>query len=239
MINLYGIEKLSLSDFPGHPAAIVFVGGCNLRCIFCHNGPLVRPDGLTAVPVEEVLEFLDKRHRILEGVVVTGGEPTIHKGLPSFLSNVKSMGYLVKLDTNGVLPDVVEKIVASELVDYVALDVKAPPDKYPRWTGADVWGRVRKTALILATSRVPHEYRTTVWQGMLTEEDCESMMSVMEEGALYWLQSFKPPALLKEYEEILQPPKFSYLLELKNIFSRKLDCRLRNYPAASEAVSSG
>ena len=130
---IHGIQKLTLVDFPGHPASILFTGNCNFRCPFCQNAPLVLDSEEEPVLDDnEIFSFLKKRKRMLEGVVVTGGEPTINKDLIPFLSSLKDLGYLVKLDTNGYMPDVLKRAVESGAVDYVAMDIKTSLDEYPK-----------------------------------------------------------------------------------------------------------
>ena len=130
-MKILGLQKLTLLDYPGHIGAIVFLGGCNFRCPFCQNSSLVqRPAELPIVTEEEFFSFLKKRSGILEGVCVTGGEPTLSPELPDFLSSIKSAGYLVKLDTNGTNPDMLGSLIAEKTVDYVAMDIKAGRANY-------------------------------------------------------------------------------------------------------------
>ena len=127
---IHGIQKLTLVDFPGHPASILFSGNCNFRCPFCQNAPLVLDsEDEPVLDNDEIFSFLKKRKKMLEGVVVTGGEPTINKDLIPFLSSLKDLGYLVKLDTNGYMPEVLRKAVESGVVDYVAMDIKTSLDE--------------------------------------------------------------------------------------------------------------
>ena len=134
-----GLQKLTLLDFPDRMACTVFTFGCNFRCPFCHNASLVLSDRATedTMPEEEFFDFLSRRKGILEGVCVTGGEPTLQPDLPAFLARIKAMGYAVKLDTNGTLPRRLEAILATKLVDYVAMDVKNSPARYGQTVGAE------------------------------------------------------------------------------------------------------
>ena len=137
-MNVQGYQKLTLLDYPGHTAATVFLGGCNLRCPFCHNAGLVKTPMAQNNAQEEVLAYLSKRRGILDGVCVTGGEPLLHPDLPVLLKAIKDMGYLVKLDTNGALPNKLSAILSTGLVDMVAMDIKHAPHKYAQATGCDL-----------------------------------------------------------------------------------------------------
>ncbi|MBR4355786.1 MAG: anaerobic ribonucleoside-triphosphate reductase activating protein, partial [Elusimicrobiaceae bacterium] len=133
-----GLIKFTLIDFPGRPAAVIFTQGCNFRCRYCHNPELVYPHLFTEpVPQEEIMSFLQRRQGTLEGVVVSGGEPTLHDDLPAFMASVKALGYALKLDTNGSRPDMIQELIDKKLVDYIAMDLKAPLEKYALITGVD------------------------------------------------------------------------------------------------------
>ncbi len=135
-MKILGLQKLTLLDFPGRVAAIVFTGGCNFRCPFCQNSSLVlAPQSVPEISEEEFRQFLRKRQGLLDGICVTGGEPTLHADLPEFLSSIRDAGYLVKLDTNGTNPDMLESLLADGLLDYAAMDVKAGPENYARVCG--------------------------------------------------------------------------------------------------------
>ncbi len=135
-MKILGLQKLTLLDFPGRVAAIVFTGGCNFRCPFCQNSSLVlAPQTVQEISEEEFRQFLRKRQGLLDGICVTGGEPTLHVDLPDFLASIRDAGYLVKLDTNGTNPDMLESLLADGLLDYVAMDVKAGPENYARVCG--------------------------------------------------------------------------------------------------------
>ena len=138
-MKILGLQKLTLLDFPGRVAAIVFTGGCNFRCPFCQNSSLVlAPQSVPEISEEEFRQFLRKRQGLLDGICVTGGEPTLHADLPDFLASIRDAGYLVKLDTNGTNPDMLESLLADGLLDYVAMDVKAGPENYARMCGLEV-----------------------------------------------------------------------------------------------------
>ena len=135
-MEIHGLQKTTLLDYPGHVAAVVFTQGCNFRCRYCHNPELVYPHLLQeSMPKEDVLSFLRKRKGTLEGVVITGGEPTMHLGLMDFMAEIKALGYKIKLDPNGTKPEVLQEAIERQLVDFVAMDLKAPLEKYSLITG--------------------------------------------------------------------------------------------------------
>lgn len=186
-----GFQKLTLLDFPGRMACILFTKGCNMRCPFCHNGSLVRADGVEEYTEEEILEYLKKRQGILEGVVISGGEPLLHNGLGDFLKKVKDLGYGVKLDTNGSFPQKLKALVAEGLVDYVAMDIKNSPEKYSLTAGVDVdMDAIRESIEFLMSGAVNYEFRTTVVKELHTIEDIENAAKWIKGAKRYYLQNF-------------------------------------------------
>ena len=193
-MKICGFQKTTLLDFPGHVAATVFTGGCNFRCPFCHNAGLVLdPEEQPVLPEEEVLAHLRKRRGMLEGVCITGGEPTLQPDLAGFIGKLKELGYLVKLDTNGYRPRVLQELIEKKLVDYVAMDVKASVKNYPLacgCAGMDV-SRIEESIAILKSGSVPYEFRTTVVDGIHTVEEFESIGRLLEGSSAYYLQGFE------------------------------------------------
>ncbi len=198
-MEIKGWVRTSLIDFPGHIATVLFTGSCNFRCPMCHNADLVlRPGELPSLDLEPVWELLRKRAGKVTGLVVTGGEPTLQPDLPVFLSKVHDLGYMVKLDTNGYRPDVLAPLLEDELVDFVAMDVKAPPESYGMLAGVPGidMNRIRASLSMLCASRVPVEFRTTVVPGLLSPGDVETIARWLAElgatsGATYVLQQFR------------------------------------------------
>ena len=190
---IHGIQKLTLVAYPGHPAAILFTGDCNFRCPFCQNAPLVLSSSSEPVIDEdEIFSFLKKRKGMLEGVVVTGGEPTLQRDLIPFLGRLKTLGYLVKLDTNGYRPDVLEKAMESGYVDYVAMDIKTSLDEYPVVAGIkdlDV-SRIERSVELLKSGTVDYEFRTTVVEPLHHKENFEKIGELLKGCRRYYLQSF-------------------------------------------------
>lgn len=191
-----GLLKFTLSDYPGKIACIVFTQGCNFRCLFCHNGHLLParpPSPDTLIDETEFFEFLEKRKGKLDGVVITGGEPTIHKDLPEFIRKIKDMGFLVKLDTNGSSPAMVRRLLDEKVLDMIALDVKAPldADKYSHVCGVDVsMSTYRETLSLIVSSGVRHELRTTVVPQLHSEEDIEEIARSVPPEATWKKQKF-------------------------------------------------
>ena len=178
-MKISGLQKLTLLDYPGRVACTVFMGGCNFRCPFCHNSQLLGPDAETFMETEELLTFLKSRVGVLEGVCITGGEPTLQKDLPDLLRAIKEMGYAVKLDTNGYRPEVLKALVAEGLVDYVAMDVKNSPDRYAITCGIESDGfdlsRIEESLRFLMEDTVDYELRTTVVHPLHDEEAIGAM----------------------------------------------------------------
>ena len=191
-MRIHGLQKLTLLDFPGHTACTVFTGACNFRCPFCHNASLVlHPDELPAMPEEELFAFLEKRKKLLDGVAVTGGEPTLQPDLPDFLRRVREMGYAVKLDTNGGRPEVLKHILDEGLADYVAMDIKSSPENYERAAGVSgILDAVKESAKLLRHSGVPHEFRTTAVKNLHTADDFRRIGEWLGGEERYFIQSY-------------------------------------------------
>ncbi len=191
-----GLSKTTLLDYPGRVAATVFMGGCNFRCPFCHNGDLVlRPSSLEKISEEEVLSFLQKRKNVLKGVCITGGEPTLQAELTDFIRRIKELGYDVKLDTNGYQPEVLLSLLRENLLNYVAMDIKNCREKYGLTAGLDSIDvkKIEQSMEILRVSKIPYEYRTTVVKGLHTPEDVLEIGRWIEEEPFvgYFLQGFQ------------------------------------------------
>ena len=192
-MRISGLQKLTLLDFPGHTACTVFTGGCNYRCPFCHNAELVlRPEEQPEIPEAEFFALLEKRRGLLDGVAVTGGEPTLQPDLPEFLSRIRDLGYAVKLDTNGTRPDLLKRLVREGLVQYVAMDIKNSPARYAETAGAadPQLDRIRESAAFLLEGTVPYEFRTTVVRELHTPEDLAEIGRWLRGAERYFIQCF-------------------------------------------------
>lgn len=192
-MQISGIQKLTLLDYPGKLACTIFTDGCNFRCPFCHNAPLVLPDReKQRMDESEVLELLKKRRGILEGVAVTGGEPTLQADLEDFLVKVKELGYKIKLDTNGTRPEVIKRLIERGLLDRVAMDIKDAPERYPAAVGAKVdIAAIERSKELLLEGKVEYEFRTTVVKGIHTKESLLSAARWISGAKEYYLQQFK------------------------------------------------
>ena len=189
-MNIQGYQKLTLLDFPGKVACTVFTGGCNLRCPFCHNGSLVRTPNAFDSAETEVLAYLQKRKGLLDAVCISGGEPLLQSDLSAFITAVKGMGYLVKLDTNGALPERLLPLLESGLLDYIAMDVKSSPAGYPKATGIQSdFAPFAKSIAAIRQSGIPHEFRTTVVKGIHEKQDLAAIAELLGDE-LYFLQGF-------------------------------------------------
>lgn len=219
-MKIHGLQKMTLLDYPGHVACTVFLGGCDFRCPFCHNFELA--DG-TAKPVmesEELISFLKKRTGLLDGVAFTGGEPCLHPDLPDLLRQIRSMGFAVKLDTNGYHPQLLRQILEEGLADYVAMDIKNSPEKYAVTAGiAQVdMSRIRESISLIMEKSPDYEFRTTVVEELHDEEDFPKMGELIRGAGKYYLQGFTDrdtvpfegfhapsPEKMKVFTDIMKP----------------------------------
>lgn len=192
-MKICGLQKTTLLDFPGHVAATVFLNGCDFRCPFCHNSDLLTGSAKELMSVEELLEFLKKRSSVLEGVCITGGEPTLSgEELGKLMEAVKKLGYLIKLDTNGYRPGFLKKLCEDGLVDYVAMDIKAGRFHYGEVCGVTGlhMSRIEDSVSFLMEGTVPYEFRTTVVKGLHEEKDFEDIGQWIGGCSRYFLQGF-------------------------------------------------
>lgn len=191
-MKLCGLQKTTLLDFPGHVAATIFTGGCNFRCPFCHNSDLLDTHVPASLSEDEVLAFLSRRTGILEGVAITGGEPTLQPDLDSFITQIRAFGYKIKLDTNGCRPDVLKKLCGDGLIDYVAMDIKTCKERYPAVAGIPSvdMNRIEESVDFLKSGVVPYEFRTTVVKELHSAGDFEKIGPWIEGCESYFLQNF-------------------------------------------------
>lgn len=193
-MRIGGLRKFSIIDYPGKLAAVVFTQGCNFRCPYCFNPELVLPECYQPlIREEDVLSFLEARRGQLEGVVITGGEPTMQEDLPAFLRKIRAMKYSIKLDTNGSHPSRLQEIIRSGLVDYIAMDIKAPLPKYHLFSGADVdVERIKESITLIIVSGVEHEFRTTAVKPLISPDDLRAISGLVAWGRRYFVQAFIP-----------------------------------------------
>jgi len=191
-MKIGGIQKFSTVDYPGYAVASIFTIGCNMRCGYCHNPELVLPEQFTGeIPEDEILEFLQSRKGLLDGVAISGGEPTMQEDLPDFIRNVKQMGFRVKLDTNGTNPWMVTQLINEGLVDFIAMDIKGPLDKYVQIAARPIdLDAIEQCVRLIKT--VDHEFRTTIVRSQLEPEDFEAIGQLVDGAQRFALQYFIP-----------------------------------------------
>lgn len=191
-MKFYGFQKMTMLDYPGKVACIVFTGGCNLRCPFCHNALLVTQVDNVVYDEEEIIEYLKKRKGLLDGICVSGGEPLLQVGLESFLQRVKELGYSVKLDTNGTFPARLKSLVEKGLVDYVAMDIKNCKEKYEVTTGTNSFdiSKIEESVNFLLSGKVDYEFRTTIVDGLHETQDIVKIGEWIKGAKKYFLQNF-------------------------------------------------
>jgi len=238
-----GLQKFSLLDYPDHIAAIVFTQGCNFRCPFCYNPMLVWPTlggklnykrkelkDHHHVEEDDLFAFLRSRAGKVEAVVITGGEPTIHPDLPEFIRKIKEMDFLVKLDTNGTNPEMVENLIKDNLVDYIAMDIKNSKDSYENTVKVKTnLDNIKKTVKIIMESSLPYEFRTTIVPGLIKKEDIEKIGQLIKRADLWYLQNFKKDTeLLDKNLESVEPLSADEIKELQKIGKRFVKkCEIR------------
>lgn len=190
-----GVQKFSLIDYPGRFSCVVFTQGCDFRCPWCHNPELVYPHLFKdTISESHIINFLSSRRSKLEAVVITGGEPTVQPDLVEFVETVKRMGFLVKLDTNGSNPDILEDLLKSKLIDYVAMDIKAPPEKYSLLTGVDVDIRtIFRSIDVIERLAQAYEFRTTFVPSLLSEDDICKIKRMIKDESRYRVQQYRYP----------------------------------------------
>ena len=214
-----GFQKFSLIDYPGKISAIVFTQGCNFRCPYCHNPELVDPNRFgPLIPEEKIYSFLEKRKGMLDGVEITGGEPTLQPDLIQFIEKIKNMDYLIKLDTNGSNPGVIKELIESNRVDYIAMDIKAPLEKYKEVVKTEVDPlKIKRSIDIIRKSPIEHEFRTTIAKNLLTENDIISIARLIKGEKLYVLQKFvSSKSLDPSFTEKFWPYSNAELSEIKH-----------------------
>ncbi|WP_029321063.1 anaerobic ribonucleoside-triphosphate reductase activating protein [Butyrivibrio sp. AE3004] len=193
-MKIHGLQKMTLLDFPSKVAATVFLGGCDFKCPFCHNYEIVTGKLAPVMDDNELFSFLEKRKGLLDGVVVTGGEPCLNPGLHDLLQSIKNMGFLVKLDSNGFHPEVLQKLLSEKLLDYIAMDIKNSREKYALTCGLpslDI-SVISKSIDIIMNSGVDYEFRTTVVHELHTDSDFDDIGSWILGAKAYYLQQFTP-----------------------------------------------
>ena len=219
-MQILGLQKTTLLDYPGHVAATIFLGGCNMRCPFCHNMNLVNMDSGEQYTQEDILAFLSKRKGVLDGVCITGGEPTIHPELPDFIRSIKNIGLAVKLDTNGTNPQMLSTIIENNLVDYIAMDIKSSPKLYGITCGVpDISiSNIKDSIKLIMSSGIDYEFRTTIVSEYHTPEAISEIGQLIQGAKHYYLQSFIDSEYVPDHS--LSPLTKDTLIEYKDTLSQ-------------------
>lgn len=197
-MQILGFNKTTLLDYPGHLASTIFLSGCNYRCPFCHNSSLLfgvnEEDKKNIIPKSDILAYLTKRRNIIEGVCITGGEPTIHEELVDFIKEIKNINLKVKLDTNGTNPSMLSALLSQQLIDYVAMDIKNSIEHYSKSIGFSHYDTklIEDSIFLLKNSNLPYEFRTTLVKEHHTIEDIHSIGRLLQGDSNYYLQNFRP-----------------------------------------------
>lgn len=190
-MKIGGIQKFSTVDYPGFPCAAIFTIGCNMRCGYCHNPELVLPEQFSnTLPAEDILLFLQKRKAVLPAVTISGGEPTEQPDFVEFIRKIKAMGYLVKLDTNGTRPHIIKELLHDNLVDFIAMDIKGPLQKYVQIAARPIDEAAILESIALIKTMPGHEFRTTIVRGQLCVDDFEKIGQMVQGAKRYALQRF-------------------------------------------------
>jgi len=203
-MKIGGLQKTSLLDYPEEVSAIIWTVGCNFNCPFCYNKDLVKSK-TSEISEDEILSFLDKRKKVLDGLVISGGEPFLQKDLKSFCKKVKKIGYKIKIDTNGTFPDKLKELIDEKLVDYIAMDVKAPTKKYDKLAGKKIdIKKIKKSIGLLRNSGIGYEFKTTYVPSLLVKKDIVEIGKWLDGSEKYFLQQFKndTPTLSSDLEKV-------------------------------------
>lgn len=225
-MKIAGLVKTSLIDYPGNISAVIFTYGCNLRCPFCHNPDLItgKLKDIKVYPADEIIQFLEKRKGVLDGVVITGGEPLLHNDLEPFIKKIKELGFKIKLDTNGTNPEKLRDLISLGLIDFIAMDIKNSPIKYAETVGVSVDAkRVNESIKIIMDSEVEYEFRSTVLPRLHSGKDFHEMGEMIRGAKKFVLQGFRPGITLDKKFQNETPFKQKELMSIKKTFQSYID----------------
>lgn len=230
-MKIAGLQKTSLIDYPNFIVSIIFTQGCNFNCPYCHNSSLIPRvnDEASYMPPDYLFNFLNKRKGLIDGVSITGGEPTLQADLIDLVKKIKDLDLKIKIDTNGTNPMIINKLIREELIDYIAMDIKAPLEKYPIVAGIKsnkLITKIKESITLIMKSNIDYEFRTTVVPGLIEEKDFEKIGKLIKGAKIYYIQNFRnnntlgptyrekssfPPSILKKFKDIIK----AYVREVK------------------------
>jgi len=211
-----GIQKTSFIDYPDRPSTVIFTGGCNFRCSYCHNSELIYNHG-EDITENKVINFLEKRAKYIDAITISGGEPTLHKDLPSFIKKVKNKNFIIKLDTNGTNPEMLKYLLENKLIDYIAMDIKAPLKKYECVTKCTVnIENIKKSIKIIINSNINYEFRTTAYKKLLNINDFNAISNDIKGANKYIIQNFRDSDYVLDGKGIFNSFKKDELNNIKN-----------------------
>jgi pyruvate formate lyase activating enzyme len=227
-MRIGGYEKLSTVDYPGEMACAIFLVGCNFNCGYCHNPSLISGNG-EYIEKEEVMDYLKKRRDMLDAVCISGGEPTCNKDLKDFIKEIKTLGYKIKLDTNGTNPEVVQDLINEKLLDYIAMDIKASPKKYRQVVGCAVnMDNINKSIQIIKKSGIKYEFRTTFLPVLDKEDINEIATNMVKEDGRYILQQFRNKVTNDAEYHNYKPHQPAYIISTANMVKNSIGmCGIR------------
>jgi len=229
-MRIGGLQKISLLDYPNKLSAIIWTVGCNLRCPYCYNKQLIKGENIDIIKEEDIFKFLKKRKNKLEAVSITGGEPLLNEDIFNFINKIKSLDYLLKIDTNGTFPNRLKKLIDENMVDYISMDIKAPKNKYNLLTGRNIKiNNIQKSIDLIKQSSKKYEFKTTIVPSFLDRNDLIDIAKWLKGAKQFYLQQFKKDtSLLSKELEKIEPYKKEYLteiiIEIKPYFNK---CSLR------------
>lgn len=226
-MKIGGLQKLTLVDYPGKIAAAVFLSGCNFRCPFCQNAELVVSEFMPAADLiseTELFEYLDSKSGFIDGICISGGEPTLNLELADFIKKIRTKGYLIKLDSNGSNPEILSKLLDEKLIDYIAMDIKTSLDKYKKAIGAEIdLEKIKESAEIIKNSGIDYEFRTTIVPGLVEREDIEKIGQWLNGAKKIALQQFQNRKVLDKKFEKISPYPDDILKEFKRILEKYIE----------------
>tara|TARA_Y100000310_G_scaffold56489_1_gene51871 strand:- start:963 stop:1655 length:693 start_codon:yes stop_codon:yes gene_type:complete len=229
MLSIKGLQKTSLIDYPDMISTVIFLSGCNLNCPYCQNPDLIKKSP-PSIKEEDIINYLKTKKEWIDGVVISGGEPSIHKELPNFLKKIKQLNFLVKLDTNGTNPEMIKDLIKNKLVDYIAMDIKAPLNKYNKVTKAKVNSKdIEESIDIIKNSKIDYEFRLTCVPSLTKKEDIENIGKLLKNSKRFYLQQFRNKITFdKKFEKEATYSK-EELNEFKDILNKHItEVNIRN-----------